>query len=154
MYGASANTCDTPDFLYPMLADVYYAIITQNEYGKAVKDWVFDRTISCNAESITKRAQEEIRPDIFLQADGKLIARSRTDIRTSTKNENHSLTNILITNVRLSGDNVVYRETAGSRSGRSTIFEIATLEPFVGGLQTIEYYYMMWRRSENQTVGD
>ena len=155
MYGSSSSSnCDSPNFLYPMLADVYYAIITQNEYGKAVKDWVFDRTIACNSESITKRAQEEIRPDVFLQTDGKLLARSRADIRTSSKNENHSLTNILVTNVRLPGDNVVYRETAGARSGRSTIFEVATLEPFVGGLQTIEYYYMMWRRSENQTVGD
>lgn len=146
--------CESTSFMYPMLADVYYAIITQNEYGKAVKEWVFDRTISCNAESITKRAQEEIRPDVFLQADGKLLARSRTDIRTSSKGENNNITNILVTNVRLPGDNLVYRETGGARSGRGTIFEIATLEPFVGGLQTIEYYYMMWRRSENQTVGD
>jgi len=154
MYGASSNPCDTTDFMYPMLADVYYAIITQNEYGKAVKDWVFDRTIACNAQPITKRAQEEITPAVFLQSDGKLIARSRIDIRTSTKNENNNITNILITNVRLPGDNIVYRETGGVRNGRGTIFEIATLEPFVGGLQSIEYYFMMWRRSENQTVGD
>lgn len=154
MHGSASDSCDTTDFLYPMLADVYYAIITQNEYGKAVKDWVFDRTITCNAQPITKRTQEEISPAVFLQSDGKLIARSRTDIRTSTKNTNTSITNILITNVRLPGDNIVYRETAGIRNGRGTIFEVATLEPFVGGLQSIEYYYMMWRRSENQTVED
>jgi hypothetical protein len=154
MYGSASDSCDTTSFLYPMLADVYYAIITQNEYGKAVKDWVFDRTITCNAQPITKRTQEEISPAVFLQSDGKLIARSRTDIRTSTKNTNTSITNILITNVRLPGDNIVYRETAGIRNGRGTIFEVATLEPFVGGLQSIEYYYMMWRRSENQTVED
>jgi hypothetical protein len=154
MHGSASDSCDTTDFLYPMLADVYYAIITQNEYGKAVKDWVFDRTITCNAQPITKRTQEEISPAVFLQSDGKLIARSRTDIRTSTKNSNTSITNILITNVRLPGDNIVYRETAGVRNGRGTIFEVATLEPFVGGLQSIEYYYMMWRRSENQTVED
>ena len=154
MYGASTSPCETTDFLYPMLADVYYAIITQNEYGKAVKEWIFDRTIACNAQAITKRTQEEVSPAVFLQQDGKLIARSRTDIRTSTKNANNNITNILITNVRLPGDNIVYRETAGARSGRGTIFEVATLEPFVGGLQSIEYYNMMWRRSENQTVGD
>lgn len=146
--------CDTSDFLYPMLADVYYAIITQNEYGKAVKEWIFDRTITCNAEAMTTRTKEEISPAVFLQSDGKLIARSRTDIRTSSNNENHNITNILITNVRLPGDRIVYRETAGVRNGRGTIFEIATLEPFIGGLQSIDYYYMMWRRSENQTVGD
>jgi hypothetical protein len=154
MYGAQSSPCDITDFLYPMLADVYYAIITQNEYGKAVKEWIFDRTITCNAQPITKRTQEEITPAVFLQSDGKLIARSRIDIRTSSKNDNTNLTNILITNVRLPGDNIVYRETAGIRNGRGTIFEIATLEPFIGGLQSIEYYYMMWRRSENQTVGE
>lgn len=154
MYGASSNSCDTTDFMYPMLADVYYAIITQNEYGKAIKDWVFDKTITCNAQPITKRTQEEMSPAIFLQLDGKLIARSKTDIRTSSKNNNNAITNILITNIRLPQDNLVYRETAGPRNGRGTIYEIATIEPFVGGLQSIEYYYMMWRRSENQTVGN
>jgi hypothetical protein len=154
MYGASSSICDTTDFMYPMLADVYYSIISQDEYGKAIKDWVFDRTITCNAQAMTKRTQEEITPNIFLQLDGKLVARSKTDIRTSSKNENHALTNILITNVRLPDDNLVYRETAGPRNGRATIFEVATTEPFVGGLQSIEYYYMMWRRSENQTVGN
>ena len=154
MYGASSSPCDTTDFMYPMLADVYYAIITQNEYGKAVKEWVFDRTITCNAQPMTTRLQEEMTPAVFLQSDGKLKARSRIDVRTSTNQENNNLTNILITNVRFPGDELVYRETAGVRSGRGTIFEVATLEPFVGGLQSIEYYYMMWRRSENQTVGE
>lgn len=146
--------CDKPDFMYPMLADVYYAIITQNEYGKAIKDWVFDKTITCNAQPITKRTQEEMSPAIFLQTDGKLVARSKTDIRTSSKNDNNAITNVLITNIRLPQDNLVYRETAGPRNGRGTIYELATIEPFIGGLQSIEYYYMMWRRSENQTVGD
>ena len=154
MYGASSSPCDKTDFMYPMLADVYYAIIKQNEYGKAVKEWIFDRTITCNAEAITNKVREEISPAVFLQSDGKLIARSRTDIRTSSKNDNNAVTNILITNVRLPGDNLVYRETAGPRNGRGTIYEIATIEPFVGGLQNVEYYYMLWRRSENQTVGD
>jgi predicted ATPase len=154
MYGASTSPCETTDFLYPMLADVYYSVIEQNEYGKPIKTWVFDKTITCNAQPITKRTQEEISPAVFLQSEGKLLARCRSDIRTSSKNANNSITNILITNVRFPGDQLVYRETAGPRSGRGTIFEIATLEPFVGGLQTIEYYFMMWRRSENQTVDD
>jgi hypothetical protein len=154
MYGAYSNPCETTDFMYPMLADVYYSVISQSEYGKATKDWIFDRTITCNAQSITKRVQEEISPNVFLQADGKLIARTKLDIRTSSNNENYSTTNILITNVRLPGDNIVYIETAGVRKGKATVFEVATLEPFVGGLQSIEYYFMMWRRSENQTVNE
>jgi len=146
--------CDTTDFMYPMLADIYYPIITQNEYGKAIKDWIFDRTITCNAQSLVKKSIQETSPAVFLMSEGKLVARSRSDIRTSLKNEDNNITNILITNIRLPGDNLVYRETAGPRSGRGTIYELATIEPFVGALQTVEYYHMLWRRSENQTVGD
>lgn len=146
--------CDTPDFMYPMLADIYYPIIKQSEYGKAVKEWIFDRTITCNIESISRKAKEEMTPAVFLQYEGKLIGRTRSDIRTSSKNENNAITNILLTNIRLPGDNLVYRETAGPRNGRGTIYEIGSCEPFIGGLQTIEYYTMALRRSENQTVGE
>ena len=52
--------CDKTDFMYPMLADVYYPIITQGEYGKAIKEWIFDRTITCNAESLIQKSNEEI----------------------------------------------------------------------------------------------
>jgi hypothetical protein len=154
MYGAFPSSCEKTDFMYPLLADVYYPIIKQGEYGKAIKEWIFDRTITCNAESLTQKTNEETSPAVFLVSEGKLIARSRSDIRTSSKNENNNITNILVTNIRLPGDNLVYRETAGPRNGRGTIYEIATVEPFVGGLQTIDYYHMIWRRSENQTVGD
>jgi hypothetical protein len=146
--------CDTTDFMYPLLADVYYPLIKQSEYGKAVKEWIFDRTITCNVQPISKRAKEEMTPAVFLQYEGKLTGRSRTDIRTSSKNENNSITNILLTNIRLPGDNIVYRETAGPRSGKGTIYEIASCEPFIGGLQSIEYYTISLRRSENQTVGE
>jgi hypothetical protein len=37
--------CEENDFMYPMRADIYYPIITQNDYGQANKEWVFDRTI-------------------------------------------------------------------------------------------------------------
>jgi len=154
MYGASSNPCETTDFMYPMLADVYYAIIKQSEYGKAVKEWIFDRTVVCNIESISSRIREEMTPAVFLQYEGRLTGRSRSDIRISSNNENNSITNILITNIRLPGDNIVYRETAGPRTGRGTIYEISSFEPFVGGLQSIEYYNLMLRRSENQTVGE
>jgi hypothetical protein len=154
MYGASSDSCDTTDFMYPMLADVYYPLISQNEYGKAIKDWVFDKTVICNVESITKKTKEEITPAVFLQYDGKLNARFKSDIRVSSKNQNNAVTNILLTNIRLPGDLVVYRETAGPRTGRATIYEVASLEPFIGGLQSIEYYRVMLRRSENQTVGE
>jgi len=146
--------CEATDFIYPMKADIYYPIITQNNYGQANKEWVFDRTIICNASTIGGAGDVELKPEVFLQYDGKLIARSKSDIRISSNDTDNAITNILITNIRSATDLVIYKETAGPRTGRGTIYEVGTLEPFVGPFGEIEYFKMLWRRTENQTVGD
>jgi len=146
--------CECTDFVYPLKADIYYPIITQNQYGQPNKDWVFDRTIVCNATPIGGAGTDELKPEVFLQYEGKLIARSKTDIRISSNDMENAITNILITNIRSESDSVVFKETAGPRSGRGTIYEVATLEPFLGPFGNIEYYKMLWRRTENQAVGD
>lgn len=148
------NSCETTDFIYPMKADIYYPIITQNSYGQPNKEWVFDRTIVCNATTVGGAGDVELKPDTFLQYDGKLISRSKSDIRISSNQLENAITNILVTNIRSSSDLVIYKETAGPRTGRGTIYEVGTLEPFVGPFGDIEYYKMLWRRTENQTVGD
>jgi hypothetical protein len=147
-------SCDTTDFIYPMKADIYYPIITQNSYGQPNKEWVFDRTIVCNATTVGGAGDVELKPDTFLQYDGKLVCRSRSDIRVSSNESENAITNILITNIRSKTDTILYKETAGPRTGRGTIYEVGTLEPFVGPFGEIEYYKMLWRRTENQTVGD
>lgn len=146
--------CESTDFIYPLLADIYYPIITQNGYGQTKKEWVLDRTVSVNAEPLTRKAIQDMQPSVFLQFEGKLSARTKKDPRVSSQKENNAITNILITNVRFPNGEIVYLETAGPRNGKGTIYEVATIEPFVGGLQTIEYYQMLWRKAENQSVGD
>jgi len=146
--------CEATDFIYPMKADIYYPIITQNNYGQANKEWVFDRTIICNASTIGGAGDVELKPEVFLQYDGKLIARSKSDIRISSNDADNAITNVLVTNIRSATDLVIYKETAGPRTGRGTIYEVGTLEPFVGPFGDIEYFKMLLRRTENQTVGD
>jgi hypothetical protein len=147
--------CDnTTDFVYPMLADVYYPIITQGPFGEIKKEWVFDRTISCNATPIGGAGSEQIKPDMFLQYEDKLIVRSRADLRITSKLSQEATTNIIITNIRFSTGQLIYKETAGPRANRGTIYEIGTLEPFTGPFNSIEYYKMLWRRTESQAVGD
>jgi hypothetical protein len=145
---------DTTDFVYPMLADVYYPIITQGPFGEILKEWVFDRTISCNATSVGGAGSEQIKPDMFLQYEDKLIVRSRGDLRIKSNLSQEATTNILITNIRLSHGQLIYKETAGPRAGKGTIYEIGTLDPFTGPFNNIEYYKMLWRRTESQAVGD
>jgi hypothetical protein len=137
-----------------MLADVYYPIITQGPFGEIKKEWVFDRTISCNATSVGGAGSEQIKPDMFLQYEDKLVVRSRGDLRIKSNLSQEATTNILITNIRLSHGQLIYKETAGPRAGKGTIYEVGTLEPFTGPFNNIEYYKMLWRRTESQAVGD
>jgi len=148
------NACETTDFVYPMKADIYYPIITQNQYGQPNKEWVFDRTVACNATSVGGAGTDELKPEVFLQYDGKLVARSKFDLRISSDGTNNAVSNILVTNIRTAADALIYKETAGPRNGRGTIYEIGTIEPFVNPFGSIEYYKMLWRRTENQAVGD
>ena len=146
--------CPQTDAIYPMKADIYYPIITQNDYGQANKEWVYNRTVVLNATGVGGLSNEEIKPTEFLQYENKLIARTKDDLRISSTLENNALTNILVVNIRNSADEVIYKETAGPRSGRGTIYEIATYEPFVGPFGGIEYYKVLLRRTENQAVSD
>jgi hypothetical protein len=137
-----------------MLADVYYPIITQGPFGEIKKEWVFDRTISCNATTVGGAGSEQIKPDMFLQYEDKLVVRSRGDLRIKSNLSQEATTNILVTNIRLSHGQLIYKETAGPRAGKGTIYEIGTLDPFTGPFNNIEYYKMLWRRTESQAVGD
>ncbi len=148
------DTCEVADFMYPMKADLYYATIKQSEYGQPKKTWVYDRTIICNATPLGGASKEEIKPDVFLQNNGQLVARTKSDPRVSSQESNNAMTNIVVTNIRNASDVTIYKETSGPRSGRATIYEFATVEPFVGPFGDIQYYKILWRRAENQSVGD
>jgi hypothetical protein len=57
-----------------------------------------------------------------------------------------------VTNIKDRNLNEVFLETAGPRAGRSTLFEVATVEPFMGPFGSVEYYKVVVRRSENQAA--
>ena len=146
--------CPETDFMYPMKADIYYPVITQTDYGQASKKWVLDRVIILNATPVGGAGQEDIKPEIFLQYENKLVGRIKEDPRMSTSNGSNAITNILVTNIRNAQDILIYKETAGVRAGRGTIYELGTVEPMTGPFGSIDYYKMLLRRAENQTVGD
>ena len=140
--------------MYPMKADIYYPVISQTDYGQATKKWVLDRVIILNATPVGGAGQEDIKPEIFLQYENKLVSRIKEDPRMSTSNGSNAITNILVANIRNAQDVLIYKETAGVRAGRGTIYELGTVEPMTGPFGSIDYYKMLLRRAENQTVGD
>jgi hypothetical protein len=144
--------CETTDFVFPMLADIYYPIVEQGAYGDVKKNWVLDKTIACQLNTAGTANKEELRPEVKLLQDSALIGRVKSDIRFSSENQRNGLTNILITNITDKNGNLVYLETSGTRAGQATLFEVATFDPFLGPFGNVEFYRIILKRSENQAV--
>jgi hypothetical protein len=145
------GNCDTPDFMFPMTADVFYPMVEQNAYGGVSKTWVLDKTVVGNFSPAGSSTREEVVPNVNIIQNTLMICRVKADLRVSKNSTGTSLTNIIITNIKDSSGNEIYLETAGPRAGKSTVFEIATqeaqIDPFGGGVQ---YYKVVLRRSDNQ----
>jgi hypothetical protein len=141
---------DKTDFMFPMEADVYHPIVEQGALGNVQKTWVLDRTIACSLAPAGTAFKEEVAPNINITQDKLLIGRVREDIRISDRDANNAITNVIITNIRDKNCNPIYVETSGPRVGKSTIFEVATNDPFVGPFGSVEYFKVVIRRSENQ----
>ncbi len=142
--------CEITDFMYPLMADVYYPLVEQGAYGNVIKTWVLNKTVACNFSSGGNAMKEEVKPNVNITQDSLLIGRVKKDIRVSESEDKNSITNVLITNIRDRWENPIYLETSGPRAGRSTLYEIATSEPAIGPFGSVEYYKLTVRRSENQ----
>ena len=142
--------CEVTDFIYPLLADVYYPIVEQGAYGNVIKTWVLNKTVACNFSSGGAAMKEEVKPNVNITQDSILLGRVKTDIRISESEDKNAITNVVITNIRDRWESPIYLETSGPRAGRSTLYEIATNEPTLGPFGSVEYYKLTVRRSENQ----
>lgn len=145
--------CNDIDFLYPMYADIYYPGVTQGAYGNIKKDWALNQTITCNATPPGGASKEQIDPTPFIQYKDQLIARSKVDVRIDSNGILQPETNIVITNIRNCDGTLLYKESGGPRTNLGTLYEIASIEPFVNPFGKIEYYKMLWRRTDDQKLG-
>jgi hypothetical protein len=145
-------TCENPSILFPMLADIYYPVVDQGPYGNVKKNWIHDKTIACNFSSAGSAFKEDVKPNANITQDSIMLGRAKTDIRFSSNNDQNSVTNVIVTNIKDRNLNEIYVETAGPRAGKSTLFEVATVEPFTGPFGSVEYYRIVLRRSENQAA--
>lgn len=144
--------CPETDFIYPILADIFHPVVAQGAYGNVERTWVYDKTIPCNLAPSGTAFKEDVKPNVNIVKENDLIGRIKTDIRYSDQEGKFSVTNVIISNIRTKNGESIYNETAGPRAGKSTIYEIATLDPIVGPFGDIEYYKIIVRRSENQAA--
>lgn len=143
---------DKTDFAFPMEADIFYPVVEQGSLGNIKKTWILDRTVACSFAPAGSAFKEEVKPNVDITQDNILLGRTRQDLRISSRDSANSITNIIITNIRDKNCNQLYIETSGPRKGKSTIFEIATNQPFVGPFGNVEYYKAVIRRSDNQAA--
>lgn len=143
---------DKTDFAFPMEADIFYPIVEQGALGNVKKTWILDKTVAISVNPAGSAFKEEVIPNVNITKETILIGRIKSDIRVSSRESNNAITNIIVTNIKDKNCNAIYVETSGIRNGKSTIFEIATQEPFVGPFGNIEYYKIILRRSENQAA--
>lgn len=149
-----ATNCNATDNYFPMLVDIYFPIITQTQYGQPTKNWVFDRSVACNLEVYGRKGSTEMTPEAYMKMKNILIGRTKCDPRISSENDPNSIANILFTNIRTPSNQIIYLETAGPRSGKGTIYEVGTVEPFIDPFGDIQHYSIILRRAENQSVGE
>lgn len=144
--------CESTDFTYPLLADVYYAIVGQSAYGDVNKQWILDRSVACAFAPASRKGVAQIQPNVELFQDDNLYGRLRKDLRIGADGTENAITNVLITNIRDNSGNSIYNETSGIRKGKTTLFEVAGNDPIVGPFGSAEYWRVIIRRSENQGV--
>jgi hypothetical protein len=142
--------CESTSFTFPLLADIYYPIVDQTALGSIKKQWIHDKTLACSMTTAGSALSEDVKPNVNITKELILLGRTRSDIRFSSSDSRNAVTNILITNIRDVNGNEIYVETSGPRAGKSTLFEVATNEPFINPFGSVEYYKVVLRRSENQ----
>lgn len=144
--------CEKTTAIFPMQATIFHAIVEQQGYGQLKKTWVADRTIACSFTDAGSAFKEEVVPNVNITQEKILVGRVKTDPRISVQDSGTSITNVVVSEIKDRFGNAVYTETAGPRSNKSTIFEVAAVDPFVGPFGKVEYYKVVLRRSENQAV--
>jgi len=80
------TTCETTDFIYPLLADIYYPIVEQGAYGNLKKQWVLDRTIACFFNPAGRKFKEDVIINPSITIDNSVVGRVKNDI---TENNGH-----------------------------------------------------------------
>lgn len=144
---------------FQMKCDVYYATEEQDKYGKIVKKWSYDKTQDCSFYTLGDQGNNDnftFDDQKFFRMETMLFGRVKTDLRVDSSGLYHPSSHILLTNIRggTCNDEVFFFETNGDYVGNPTIYELKTIQPYIGPYATIEYYKAQLERSDTQELND
>lgn len=142
-----------PNHLFSMKMDIYYSTEDQDKFGREIKDWCFNKTVLGYAEILGAVDKDGLKAGQFFEYMDKLIGRSKEDLRTSLEGFNYPITSILITNIRdAKTDQLFYKEMFDAYEEKPTVYEIMAIEPYVNPWNEIEYYKILFNRSDVQVI--
>ena len=93
---------------------------------------------------------QQIQADQMFWVQDIISGRTGIDPRKSSSGKLYSMTDVLITDIMDEKDSLIYLETAGPRSGLSSIFELAGVLPHVGPFGSADYFKVVIKRSDDQ----
>jgi hypothetical protein len=135
--------------------DIYYSTEDQDKFGKEVKSWCLDRTVRGYAEILGAVDKDGLKAGQFFEYLDKLIGRTKEDPRVSLEGLNYPITSILITNIKdAKSGQLFYKESTDSSHEKPTVYELMAVEPYVNPWNQIEYYKILFNRSDRQELFD
>lgn len=145
----------TNNMLFPMVCDIYYATETQDKYGQIVKDWTIDSSLACSFYTLNDMSNNDnfdFDDKKFYRLETMLIGRTVSDIRKNSDGAYYPVSHILITNIRAAccNDELFFYETNGGYDPIPTVYEIKSIQPYIGPFNKIEYYKIQLERSDRQ----
>jgi hypothetical protein len=140
-----------PSILFSMNLDIYYSTESQDDFGIENKSWRLDQTLLGYAENLGAVEKDSLKNNMFFEYENKLIGRTIKDPRVSLEGIYYPITNILITNIQdVKNRTIFYVES----DGRPTVYELTAVEPYVNPWNEIEYYKILFNRSDRQDLSN
>jgi|AntAceMinimDraft_6_1070360.scaffolds.fasta_scaffold04057_2 hypothetical protein len=141
------------NIFFPMTCDIYYAEESQDDYGSINKSWNYYSTKPCNIYSASIKDSDNFsfEDQRFYSVQQTLKGRIKEDFRMSDMGEFRPVSHILITNICLAGCDTssVFYETSEDFVTEPTVYEVSSLDPYVGPFG-VEHYTFFLRRSDTQ----
>jgi len=138
-----------PSMLFSMNLDIYYSTESQDDFGMENKTWRLDQTLLGYAENLGAVEKDSLKNNMFFEYENKLIGRTIKDPRVSLEGIYYPITSILITNIQdVNNRTIFYVES----DGEPTVYEVTAVEPYVNPWNEIEYYKILFNRSDRQEI--
>lgn len=147
----------TNNMLFPMVCDIYYASEVQDKYGKVEKTWALDSSVSCSFYTLNDMSNNDnfdFDDKKFYRLETMLVGRTKGDPRKASDGAMYPASHILITNIRAAccNDELFFYETNGGYDSVPTIYEIKSVQPYIGPFNNIEYFKIQLERSDTQEL--